>query len=111
VVVVVVPSAKELAEKFLEVVRLWTPILEKTVLHNNTNPSLPVKLQNAETPAPVMELLPETVKFRQKARTLSAWLQLKVAEDTATPLPPTPPRAVGVSPGRRSSVSPGRRSS
>eukprot|EP00904_Undaria_pinnatifida_P002188 jgi/Undpi1/11970/HiC_scaffold_4.g01669.m1 len=113
---VVVPSAKELAEKFLEVVRLWTPILEKAVLNNNKPYPLEPENANTKTPSPIMELLPETLIFREKARDLSVWLRVRAAGD-AIPFPrspsppwhpsprsPSPPPVVGVSPGRRVSV-------
>ncbi|CAB1116138.1 unnamed protein product [Ectocarpus sp. CCAP 1310/34] len=66
VVVVVVPTAEELTEKYLEVERLWRPILLNSGLADGGG-------GGTNTPLPIGELLLETEAFKEKARVLAAW--------------------------------------
>ncbi|CAM9896767.1 unnamed protein product [Ectocarpus sp. 4 AP-2014] len=66
---VVVPTAEELTEKYLEVERLWRPILLNSGLAAGGGGGG----GGTNTPLPNGELLLETEAFKEKARGLAAW--------------------------------------
>ncbi|CAM9479979.1 unnamed protein product [Ectocarpus sp. 8 AP-2014] len=63
---VVVPTAEELTEKYLEVERLWRPILLNSGLAGGVGGGTNTPLQKGE-------LLLETEALKEKARVLAAW--------------------------------------
>ncbi|CAN0075176.1 unnamed protein product, partial [Ectocarpus sp. 13 AM-2016] len=63
---VAVPTTEELTEKYLEVERLWRPVLLNSGLAGGGG-------SGTNTPLPIEDLLLETEAFKEKARVLAAW--------------------------------------